>query len=141
MEEAFGNSVFQQRTAAILLGTFAALALVLAAVGIYGVVAHAVGARTQEIGIRMAVGAGRGHVVRLMLRQVLGLALAGLAIGLGLALALGRAASSLLFEIGPGDPLTLAAVSALLGAVAVLAAWTPIRRATRVDPVVALRYE
>jgi putative ABC transport system permease protein len=141
MEEAFGNSVFQQRTAAILLGSFAALALVLAAVGIYGVVAHAVGARTQEIGIRMAVGAGRGHVVRLMLRQVLGLALAGLAIGLGLALALGRAASSLLFEIGPGDPLTLAAVSALLGAVAVLAAWTPIRRATRVDPVVALRYE
>jgi putative ABC transport system permease protein len=141
MEEAFGTSIFQQRTAAVLLGIFAALALVLAAVGIYGVVSHAVGARTQEIGIRMAVGAGRADVVRLMLRQVLGLTALGLGIGLVLALALGQAASSLLYEIAPGDPVTLGTVTILLGVVALIAAWTPIRRATRVDPVIALRYE
>jgi ABC-type antimicrobial peptide transport system permease subunit len=141
MEEAFGASIFQQRTAAVLLGIFAALALALAAVGIYGVVSHAVGARTQEIGIRMAVGARRADVVRLMLRQVLGVTAVGLGIGLVLALALGQAASSLLFEIAPGDPATLGAVTLLLGAVALIAAWTPIRRATRVDPVIALRYE
>jgi putative ABC transport system permease protein len=141
LEEAVGARSFQQRVSTILLGAFAAVALVLAAVGIYGVMSYSVSARTQEMGVRLAVGAQRRDVMWLVFGQVLRLSALGLAIGVGLLLAGGHALSQLLFGVQPADPLTIAAVAATLGAVAVMAAWAPAFRASRVDPIVALRYE
>jgi putative ABC transport system permease protein len=141
LEDAFSAATFQQRLSMILLGLFAAVAVSLAAIGIYGVMSYAVSARTQEIGVRMAVGAGRADVVWLVLGQVLRLTAAGLAIGIALVVAAGGALRRLLFEVQPSDPLTMTAVAIVLGSVALVAGWLPAWRASRVDPVDALRYE
>jgi putative ABC transport system permease protein len=125
----------------MLLSVFAALALVLAGVGIYSVIAYSVSQRTQEIGIRMALGAGRGDVVKMVVRQGMTLTFIGVAAGLTAALVLTRLMASLLFHIGSTDPLTYIAVSLILSAVALVASYVPARRATRVDPIAALRYE
>lgn len=141
LEQAVALSSFQQRIAALLLGIFAAVALVLAAIGIYGVMSYVVSARTQEMGVRLAMGAQRGELMWLIFRQVLTLAAAGLAIGVVILVAAGRALRGLLYGIGPSDPVTIVAVAATLGLVALAAAWPPARRASRVDPIEALRYE
>jgi putative ABC transport system permease protein len=141
MDQLLSDSLAQQRFTTLLLGAFAALALLLAAVGIYGVVSYGVSRRTQEIGIRMALGAQPGDVSRLIVRQGLTLVLAGAAIGLVGALALSRWIGSLLFEVKPTDPLTFIAVTILLLGTAFAACYIPGRRAMRVDPMVALRYE
>jgi putative ABC transport system permease protein len=125
----------------ILLGGFALLALILASVGIYGVVSYLVAQRTNEIGIRMALGAQRGDVLKMIVGQGAKMALLGVAFGIAAALALTRLMSGMLFGVTPTDPLTFFAVAALLVAVALLACYIPARRASRVDPVVALRYE
>jgi putative ABC transport system permease protein len=124
-----------------LLSSFAILALLLAAIGIYGVIAYFVGQRTQEIGIRMALGATRLKVLRLVLGQASRAAVAGLLIGLVASLALTRLIKNLLFGVSATDPLTFMIVTLILGGVALLAGYLPARRATRVDPTVALRCE
>jgi putative ABC transport system permease protein len=124
-----------------LLAGFAALALLLAAIGIYGVMAFTVGQRTQEIGIRMALGAQTRDVLKLVVRQGLRLVLIGLALGIAGALALTQLLSSLLFGVGTRDPVTFVAIAALLSLVTLFACYLPARRATRVDPLVALRYD
>ena len=141
LDQAFETSLLPQQASTVLLTIFAAVALVLAGVGIYGVTAYTVRSRTQEIGIRMAMGAKRSAVITMVLREVLVMAAAGLAIGVGAVLALGPVLSSMLFGVSPIDPLTMAATAGMLGAVAVAAAWRPASIASRVDPVVALRYE
>jgi putative ABC transport system permease protein len=141
MEDAVALSSFQQRISSMLLGIFAAVALILAAVGIFGVMSYSVSARTQEIGVRMAIGAERSDVLRLVLLQVARLAAIGLALGVALLLAAGKALSQLLYEVKPSDPLTIVAVAITLAIVAFVAAWVPAWRASRVDPMVALRYE
>jgi predicted permease len=144
MRQIVAESMSSQRFPMILLATFAALALILASVGTYGVVAHSVSSRVSEIGIRMALGAARQDVFRMVIGNGLRLACAGLAIGIAVALALGRLLSNfaqLLYGVRANDPLTLLAVSAVLMGVAVFASYVPARRATRVDPMVALRYE
>jgi putative ABC transport system permease protein len=138
---AVADSTFQQRMSALLLGIFAAVALVLAAIGIYGVMSYAVSARTQEIGVRLAVGAQRRDVMWLVMRQVLRLSAIGLAIGLLVLVFAGSALESLLFGVRAADPLTIAIVTLTLAAVAVIAAWSPAARASRVDPIQALRTE
>jgi putative ABC transport system permease protein len=125
----------------LLLAIFAVTALVMAAVGIYGVLAYAVSRRTQEIGIRMALGAQTRDVFRLIGREGLVLVLMGIGIGLAGALSLTRLMSSLLFGVSSTDATTFAAVPAVLAAVALLACYLPARRAARVDPTVALRYD
>jgi putative ABC transport system permease protein len=134
-------SLAQQRFNMLLLGLFAALALVLAAVGIYGLMAYAVSQRTREIGLRVAVGAQQRDVLALVVGDGAKLAFLGIAIGIVAALGLTRIMSSLLFEVTPTDPTIFAAVAILLAAVALAACYIPARRATRVDPMVALRYE
>jgi putative ABC transport system permease protein len=141
MEEVLSASIARQRFSTLLLGVFAALALALAAVGIYGVMSYAVAQRTREIGIRMALGAQAGSVLRLMLRQGLKLASAGVVLGLAGALLLTRLMSSMLFGVSATDPLTLATISLVLVGVTLLASYVPARRAARVDPLIALRYE
>ena len=141
MDRVVSASTAQPRFYLFLLGTFAAVALILAAVGIYGVMSYSVSRRTHEIGIRMALGANEGVVLKLVTGQGMTLALVGAAAGLAGALLLSGSMSSLLYGIAPTDPLTLVAVSLLLVAVATLATYIPARRATRVDPIVALRYE
>jgi putative ABC transport system permease protein len=128
----------------VLLGTFAALALLLASVGIYGVISYSMTQRVREIGIRMALGAVKRDVLRMVIGQGLRLAVAGVAIGALASVVFARLLTSfshLLYGVGPNDPLTLIAVSAVLISVALLACYLPARRAARVDPMVALRNE
>src|SRR5262249_33889548 len=141
MGEIWDTSIAPDRLNLMLLAIFASVALVLAAVGIYGVMAYSVTQRTHEIGIRMALGAGAGDVLKLVARQGLTLVFAGIALGLIGAFALTRVAARLLFEVSATDPLTFLSVRALRLAVAALACWLPARRATKVDPLVALRQE
>jgi putative ABC transport system permease protein len=141
MSDIVSRSVARPTFDALLMGLFAALAIVLTSVGIYGVLSFHVARRTQEIGIRMALGARRANVLRMVVREGVVLVMAGIGIGLAGALALTRFLSSLLFGVTPRDPLTFAAVSLLLIVVALLAAYIPGRRAAKVDPIVALRYE
>jgi putative ABC transport system permease protein len=135
------SSVEEPRVSMLLLSGFAVLALVLAAVGIYGVIGYSVSQRTQEIGVRMAVGADRWSVLRLVIREGLLIALAGVTIGISLALAAAGRVSALLVDVGPRDPLAFAGAAALLVGVAVAASYIPARRATKVDPLTALRDE
>jgi predicted permease len=141
MEQLLADSLSRARFTMLLLGIFAGVALLLAAVGIYGLIAYSVTQRTQELGIRIALGAQRRDVLRLVLRHGTRLTLLGLALGIVAALAITRLLTSLLFGISATDPLTFAGVAALLAFVALLACFIPARRATRVDPIVALRYE
>jgi putative ABC transport system permease protein len=141
MEEIAARSVAQQRFNMLLVGLFAGLGLLLAGVGIYGVVSYSVAQRTSEIGIRIALGAQGADVMRLILRRGLAQALTGVALGAAAALALTRLMKGFLFGVGATDPLTFIAVSFLLTLVALVACWIPARRATKVDPMVALRYE
>jgi putative ABC transport system permease protein len=141
MQELIADSTAEPRFQARLLGAFSLLALILAAVGIYGVLAYSVTQRTHEIGIRMALGAERRNVLFLVLRRTLALAGAGLVLGTAGALATTRVLARFLYEIKPTDPATFITVAALLTGVAVLAGLIPARRATKVDPMVALRYE
>jgi putative ABC transport system permease protein len=141
MEDLMGVSLAQQRFNMLLLGLFAALALILATVGIYGMMAYRVGQRMHEIGIYIALGAQRRDVLRLVLSDGAKLAFFGIAMGIAGAIALTRVMTSLLFEVKPTDPETFAVVATLLAIVALAACYVPTRRAMRVDPVVALRYE
>ena len=141
MSEVVAKSMVQPRFLSLLLATFSGIALFLAAIGIYGVMAYSVAQRTQEIGVRMALGAQRLHVLRLVFSQGFVLLIIGTVIGLGGAFALTRLLRTLLFQITPTDPLTYAGVVGLLIVVAFLACYVPARRATKVDPLVALRYE
>jgi putative ABC transport system permease protein len=141
MQEVIANSVQRRRFSMLLFTIFAAVAMLLAAVGLYGVMSYSVAQRTKEIGIRMALGARRPDVVALVVKQGMALVLMGIAAGTTLALGMTRLISGMLFGITATDPLTFAAVVALLGAVAFLANYLPARRAASVDPMVALRYE
>ncbi|HTQ54374.1 MAG TPA: FtsX-like permease family protein [Bryobacteraceae bacterium] len=141
MQDVFSDSVSRPRFQLVRLLVFAAIAVTLAATGVYGVVSYSVTQRTQEIAIRVALGARAADVSRLVLREGLMLAGAGVAAGLAGAVALGRVIRSLLFEVTPSDPLTLTAVAGLLLGIATAATLLPARRAAGVDPIVALRYE
>lgn len=136
-----GGWLAERRFLLLLVGVFAAAALALAAIGIYGVVAFSVARRTQEIGVRMALGAQRGDVLRLVIGEGARMAAFGVAIGILASLGVTRLLSSLLFGIGTTDPLTFASIAVLLCLVALAASYIPARRAMRVDPMTALRYE
>ena len=141
MTELLGNSLYAARMGAGLLGVFGLLALLLAAVGLYGVMAYSVTRRTREIGIRMALGAQKSDVLRLVLYE--GMALVGVGILLGLlgAFALTRLLASFLYGVSTTDPSTFISIAVFLAAVALLASFIPARRASKVDPMIALRYE
>ena len=141
LDQVFSSSLDQRRFILALFGVFAAVALLIAAVGVYGVMAYTVTQRTQEIGIRMALGAQAADVLRLALGQGMRPAVTGIALGLLAAFALTRLMKSMLFGIEATDPLTYAGVALLLAMVAVVACYIPARRAARVDPMVALRRE
>jgi putative ABC transport system permease protein len=141
LEQIKAESMASNRLQSMLLTVFAAIAVLLAAIGIYGVISYSVEQRTHEMGIRAALGASRGDLLRLILRGGMAMAGIGLALGLGGALGLTRLLANLLFGVGARDPMTIGAVAALLAGVALVACYIPARRATRVDPMVALRYE
>jgi len=141
METLVENSVAGRRFTTFLLAVFAVIAVALAGVGVYGVLSYSVTQRTQEIGIRMALGARAGTVLRLVLTQAFWLTASGLLIGLAGSFALTRYMKDLLYHVEPTDPMTFAGVSSFLVLVSVMACWVPARRATRVNPIVALRYE
>ena len=141
MPAILSDAVSAPRSVTSLFSAFAALALILGMVGIYGVIAFFVGQRTREIGVRMALGAQPGDVFRLVIREGLSLTLIGVAIGLAAAFGLTRFLSNLLYGVGATDPLNFAGVAVLFGVVALVACYIPARRAMRVDPMVALRYE
>jgi ABC-type antimicrobial peptide transport system permease subunit len=136
-----GIALMLARVAATLLGGFGLIALGLAAVGIYGVMSYSVAARTREIGIRMALGAQARDVLSLVVRQGMVLAMVGVVIGLVIALVLTRVMVGLLYGVSATDPVTFAVISLVLSGVALAACFIPARRATRVDPMIALRYE
>jgi putative ABC transport system permease protein len=141
MDERVAVTLETRRFAVVLLSVFSALALILAAIGLYGVLAFAVSQRTREIGIHMALGARARDVLLMVIRQGMSLVIVGVVFGVAGAFALTRLMRSLLFEVGPGDPLTFVLVSLLLAAVGLMACYVPARRATKVDPLIALRYE
>ncbi len=141
MKDIISKSLGPRRFNTFLLGVFAAGALVLAAIGIYGVLAYNVARQTQDLGVRIALGAQTGDIMRLVLGNGLRLALIGLAIGLAFSLALTRLMKSLLYDVSATDPLTFAGVAFLFLIVAIIACWVPALRATRVDPAVTLRCE
>jgi putative ABC transport system permease protein len=141
LDELLSTSVAPRRFNMLLLGIFAGVALVLAAVGLYGVMSYSVSWRTREIGIRMALGAKRADVLRLVVRQGMTMTLIGLALGLLGAFSISRVLRGLLYGVSSTDPLTFVAVSIVLLGVALLACLVPARRATRVDPIIALRTE
>jgi predicted permease len=141
MEEHIGVMLFPARMAALLLGFFGAVALVLATIGLYGVVSFAVSRRTREVGIRMSLGADQSAVIRMVLRGALGVVIVGGLVGLAIAIGLAQVIRQFLFGIGPGDPVTLIGVPILLFGVAALAAYLPGRRASQVNPVEALRHD
>jgi putative ABC transport system permease protein len=141
MQSVVSDSIAPRRLAMLISVLFAALAMVVAMLGVYGVVSYSVTQRTHEIGIRMALGAEKHDVLWMVLSQGLKLAVIGVAIGLAGALALTRLLSSMLYGVRPTDPLTFIAVSLILIAVALVACYIPARRAAKVDPMVALRYE
>jgi putative ABC transport system permease protein len=139
MDHIVAQAVARQRFSMLLLGLFAAVALLLASVGIYGVMSYSVAQRTREIGIRMALGARRADVLQMTVKQGLKLVGVGMVVGLTAAFFLTRVMASLLFGIGATDPLTFAGISLVLFAVAILASYIPALRATKVDPMIALR--
>src|SRR5262245_36111819 len=141
MADVLGATLSAPRFTGMLLGVFATLALILSAIGIYGVLSYVVSRRTREIGIRVAIGAGRGEVLRLILRSGLGLALAGVVIGTIAAIWTSGLMRNMLHDVSLGDPATFATVGAGLAVVAIVASLVPAWRATRVDPVVALKAE
>jgi putative ABC transport system permease protein len=141
LEQLLSTSVAPRKFNMLLLGIFAGVALVLAAVGLYGVMSYSVSWRTQEIGIRMALGANRTDVLRMVVRQGMTMTAIGLALGLAGVFALSRVMVGLLYGVSPTDPLTYTGVSIVLLVVALLACLIPARRATRVEPIVALRSE
>jgi predicted permease len=141
LQEIVANSIATQRLAMILLSVFSALALVLSAIGIYGVISYLTGQRTHEIGIRVALGASSSDVLRMVLGEGMKLTLIGVAIGIAAALGLTRLIAKLIYGVGASDPITFAGVTVLLAGVALLACYIPARRAMRVDPMIALRYE
>jgi len=141
LEQILAESLAARRFSMILLGVFAALALLLSSIGIYGVISYVVGQRTHEIGIRMALGAQPSHVLRLMLGEGMKMALVGVAIGMAAAFGLTQLIASMLFGVSATDPITFCGVGLVLTGVALTACYIPARRAMRVDPMVALRYE
>jgi len=143
MEEGLngGNGLFLINMGALFAGALGMLGLTLAVVGVFGVVSYTASQRTQEIGVRLALGAQRGHILKLVVGQGLLLVTAGVVVGLALSFALSRFMANLLFGLSAQDPITFAGVPLLLGVVAIIACWIPAQRATRVDPVIALRYE
>ena len=141
MEDVVDQSIMQERFVAQMASAFSVIALVLACIGLYGVMSHAVTRRTNEIGIRMALGARSQDVVRLVMREVALLVFVGAVIGLTASLATMRLVSNLLFDLTPNDPLTIVCATLLLLIVAALAGYLPARRAARVDPLIALRWE
>jgi ABC-type antimicrobial peptide transport system permease subunit len=141
LESIVADSISRPRFYMLLVAIFAGLALLLAAVGIFGVMSYSVAQRTRELGIRIALGAGVGAVRRLVVGQAMKLATLGLAIGLGAALLLSSTLEKMLFSLSSTDPSTFAAVAGVLFIVALVASWLPARRASKVDPVVALRAE
>jgi predicted permease len=141
LEEIVANSIATQRLAMILLSVFSALALVLSAIGIYGVISYLTGQRTHEIGIRVALGASRSDVLRMVIGQGMRITLIGVGIGTAASFGLTRLISQLIYGVGAYDPITFVGVAVLLTSVALLASYIPARRAMRVDPMIALRYE
>jgi putative ABC transport system permease protein len=141
MDQVFAAAISRERFQMLLLSLFATLALVLACIGLYGVISYMVAQRTHEIGVRMALGAQAGDVLGLVIRQGMSLAVVGLVVGIGIGSAVTRFFSDMLFGVSARDPLTFVGVPVLLLLVAFLACYIPARRATRIDPLTALRCE